>query len=173
MLVQLLQRVGRRGAGVGVDIFVVDRQPEIDRQRDRRFGHRNPRRPYDATCIAVTGLQDLHSRRLDDLVGVRVHERLVLRRIEPVARLSEAGQSELGDRSVESLGDLPKSTLELTVLARPTDVIEDRKQGDQRIADGEVTDRFAVTFDALAVVGVLGLHPLEIRGSLGYLGAQL
>ena len=77
------------------------------------------------------------------------------------------------DRSVESFGDLAKSAFELAVFACPADVIENRQQRRQRVTDGEVAYGFAVTFDALAVVGVLGLHPLEIGGSLGQLGAQL
>ncbi len=102
-----------------------------------------------------------------------MHQRLVLRRVERVARLAELGQAELGDRSIECLGDLAKSTLELAVFASPADVVENRQQRGQRVADGEVANAVAVALDPLAVVGVFGLQPLQIGGAFGELGAQL
>ena len=120
--------------------------------------------PKDATAVEIKKAY----RKL-----ARVHQGLMLRRVERVTRLPEAGQPELGDGRIEGFSDLPKSTLELAVFACPADVIENGKQRRQRVTDGELPHRFTVTFDPLAVVGVLGLHPLEICSSLSQLGAQL
>src|SRR5450631_447240 len=140
---------------------------------DLRLSNGHPRRPHDPTGVAIAGLEDLDGCRLGHVVGVGMHECFVLGRVERIAGYTEPGESELQDRGVECLGDLPEAPLELAVLAGPPDVVEHRKQGGQRIADGELPHRVAITFNALAVVRVFGLHTLQVSGAFDNFGAQL
>src|SRR6185312_16711025 len=58
----------------------------------------------------------------------------------------------------------------LTVLPRLVDGVEHRDQPGQRLDDGLLVDGGPVAVDALAVVGVLRLQPLQVRGPFGQLG---
>ena len=54
------------------------------------------------------------------------------------------------------------SVREVAVLPGGVDVVQDRKQGVQDADDGHLPCHGAVTFDALAVVDVLGLQAAEV-----------
>ena len=59
------------------------------------------------------------------------------------------------------------------MLPRPVDVVEHRDQPGQRLDDGLLADGGPVAVDALAVVGVLRLQPLQVGGPFGQLGRHV
>ena len=67
---------------------------------------------------------------------VRVHQRLVDRRVERLARLAELLEAELRHGRLERLGDRLEPAVELAVLAGPADVVEHREQLGERGRDG-------------------------------------
>jgi len=90
----------------------------------------------------------------------------VLGRVERLAHLAELLQAELRDGLLERLADRLETTLELAVVARPADVVQNRQQLGQRVGNGQLADDHPIPLNSLAVVGVLGLDALQIAGAL-------
>src|SRR5690606_11260524 len=65
-----------------------------------------------------------------------------------------------------------EAAVELVVLTGAADVVQHREQLGQHLAEGLLADRDPVALDALAVVVVLGLQPLEVGETLRELGLQ-
>src|SRR5262245_12364597 len=143
------------------------RGPAAGRVVRLRLGHRNPGRPDDPVLDPVARLQDRATGRLVDAVVVRVQERLVLDRVEPLAHLAELLQPELRDDLLQRLADRLEAALELAMLAGPADVVQDRQQLAERVGNGQFADDDPVPLHPLAVVGVLGLDTLQVTGALG------
>jgi hypothetical protein len=96
-----------------------------------------------------------------------VHERLVDRRVERVAGLAEALHAELGQGALELVRDGgERPALQVAVLTRQVDVIQHRQQRLDDAADRRVMVQLTVTVDALLVVDVLGLQPLQVAGQV-------
>src|ERR1700729_2233639 len=58
------------------------------------------------------------------------------------------------------------------MVTRPADVVQHRQQRAQHVGQGLLTDGHPVALDALAVVGVLRVHALQVRGALSQLAGQ-
>ena len=95
-----------------------------------------------------------------------------MRRVERVAHLAEGLEAELGEDALELVGHRLERAGEVAVLAGPVDVVEHRQQFGQHPADRNVARREPVALGPLAVVGVLGLDPLQVGGALGERGLQ-
>ena len=95
----------------------------VDRIRDR--DHRGTQQP---TGEGVARPHHVDARGRRDVGGVRVHDRLVQRRVELVAGRAEALQAEPAQHDVEAVGDRLEAALHLAVLSGPLDVVEDRDQ---------------------------------------------
>ena len=81
-------------------------------------------------------------------------------------------QAELGQDRVELIGHRLECAGQITVRPGPIDVVEHRQQRRQHTADGDLAHGNAVALDPLAVVGVLGLQPLQIGRALGHRGLE-
>src|SRR5690606_24506269 len=126
------------------------------------IGHRHARRTQYPLADPVAGLEDLHDARLGHLGRQRVHERLVDGRVEGLALLAVLHQPELARDRLQALGDGLEAAVELVVLTGAADVVQHREQLGQHLTEGLLADRDPVALDALAVVVVLGLQPLEV-----------
>ena len=91
---------------------------------------------------------------------------LVDLRIERVTDLAVLLQAQTRDRRLERLGDRLEGTVEVAVVAGATDVVENGQQISERRTDGELLDGFPIALDALAIVGVFGVHTLQVGGEL-------
>src|SRR6266849_226800 len=91
---------------------------------------------------------------------------LVDLRVERVALLPVGHQAEPAERRLQRVGDRLETSGQLPVLPRLVDGVERGQQAGQRGGHGLLAHRGPVPVDALAVVGVLGLQPLHVRGSL-------
>ena len=105
--------------------------------------------------------------------GVRVHQGLVQVRVERLAVLPVRRQAELDRDRLQRLGDGLEPARELAVLPGPADVVQYRQQPDEHAGKRLLPDRHPVALDPLAVVRVLRLNPLQIRGALGQPGRDL
>ncbi len=95
-------------------------------------------------------------------------------RVEGLALLAEGDELEAGDRVGELVGErLQRTLVEVTVLSRQVQVVEDRQQLGQHRRLGGVDDALAVTLGAPAVVGVLRAHALQVLGALRELGLHV
>src|SRR6266581_2254267 len=128
---------------------------------------RHPGRPQDAVRHLVSGLQNLLADRLTHLGGEGVHERIVDVRVEGLAGVPVPNQAELGHGRLDGLGHGLESTGQLAVLTGAVDVVEDRQQLGEDVGKRLLTDGDPIPLHALAVVGVLRLHALQVRGALG------
>src|SRR6478735_4149918 len=138
--------------------------------RSRRVGNRHPGGADEPVTDAVTRLEDLDDRRARGTLGqlgLDVHEGLVHVGVELLAGLAETLDAETAERRLELVRDGRERTAgEVAGLAGHVDVVEDRQQRLDDAAHRGVTDDLAVTVDALLVVDVLGLQPLEV-GEVG------
>src|SRR5450755_4770511 len=136
----------------------------------RWLRHGHPRRPDDPVADLVAGLQDLYAGRLGDLSGVGMHQCFVERRVERVAGLAVGRQAELGRAGLQGLGHRLEAAGQFAVLPGPPDVIEHRQQFTEHARQCLLPDGRPVSLHALAVIGVLGLQPLQVSGPLGQPG---
>src|SRR5713101_2371033 len=93
-------------------------------------------------------------------------QRLVDLRVERVALLSVGHQAEAAERRLQRVGDRLDTTGQLPVLPGLVDGVKHGQQAGQRGGHRLLAHRGPVPVDALAVVGVLGLQPLHVRGPL-------
>jgi hypothetical protein len=96
-----------------------------------------------------------------------VGHRLVQRRVERVAGCPDGPQAELLQHAFELVGNRLERTGEIAVLAGPLDVVQHRQQPGQDSPGRAVDHHDPVAVDPLAVVGVLGGDPLQVRGAFG------
>ena len=86
--------------------------------------------------------------------------------VERVALFSVGHQAEPAERRLQRVGDRLETSGQLPVFPRLVDGVEHGQQPGQRAGHGLLAHGGPVPVDALAVVGVLGLQPLQVRGSL-------
>ena len=82
---------------------------------------------------------------------------------------SELLQAQLGQCTLKTLSHCLERTLELTVLTCSLDVIENGQQFRYDRPHCHIPDDFAIAIDALAVVRVFGVHPLQVVRELSNL----
>ena len=90
-------------------------------------------------------------------------------RVERVALLPVGHQAEPAERGLQLVGDRLEAAGQLAVLPRLVDGVEHGQQPAQRGRHGLLFHGRAVAVDALAVVGVLRLQPLQVGRALGQL----
>ena len=136
----------------------------LDRFRDRnigiRFGYGNPCWSQDALADAVSRLQDLHTGRARDALGVRMQQRLMDVRVEEITCLTERLQAVLGCHPLNFLGHSLEATADLVVLAGRAYVVQYLKEVLQHTLNRHLASKITITVDAALVVHVLGLQPL-------------
>src|SRR5689334_21205710 len=133
----------------------------------RWVGNRHPGGADEPVTDAVARLQHLHDGRAGGALRelrLDVHEGLVHVGVELLAGLTEALDTVATERGLELVGDgRERAGGEVAGLARHVDVVEDRQQRLDDAAHRRVADDLAVAVDALLVVDVLGLQPLQVR----------
>src|SRR5580704_3303219 len=94
-------------------------------------------------------------------------QRLVDLGVKRIALFSVGHQAEAAERRLQRLGDLLETAGELAVFPSLVDRVKRREQPGQRAGHCLLANRGPVPVDALAVVGVLGLQPLQVGRPLG------
>ena len=116
--------------------------------------------------VPITGLEP--SRRRLVLHG------LVQHRVEVLAFLAERHQTESGQGAVQLVGyRLQRAGLQVAVLARPLEIVEHAQQLADDAGLGPVGRGLLVAQRALAVVGEVGLDPLQVTQQFGGLAGLL
>src|SRR4051794_37071502 len=167
----LSDSVGRRRGGL---VGLLDRRcHRLGGRRTLRIGdgdHRGTQHPVSA---AVTLPQHRGRRRHAHLGRRVVDDGLVQSGVERVARLPERRHPEAVEQPQDAVGDHLEGAVQVTVVTRPLDVVDDGEQLRGEALRRLIDDEGPVTVHPPPVVRVLGGDPLQILGPLGQLLGEL
>src|SRR6478609_2823096 len=142
-------------------------------ERSLRVGDRDPCGSHDPLSHLEPRLDHLDDggrRGVLGKLGLHVHQGLVDGRIELLALGADPLDAEPSEDPVQLVGDRrERRAVEVAVLARGVDVVEDRQQRLDDLGDPPVAREVAVAVDALLVVDVLRLEAAQVLEMLGRL----